>query len=243
MDYDFKLPRLYFKESLVSGHDVVLGEAQTHYLKNVMRRKEGDAIRLFNSKHGEFLAEIRGLKKKETILSIERQIKKTAKKAQKIHLCFAPIAKQRQDWLIEKATELGVDSFQPVITQNTDIRSLKYERIQKQLIEASEQSERLDIPVFHDAISFEECLESTKKHPLKHSLLVCVERFDASPITRNIPETGDISVLIGPAGGFTDEEKHRIKEAQAIPVHLGENILRCETAAIFVLSVIVSGRI
>lgn len=132
------------------------------------------------------------------------------------------------DWLIEKAVELGATDFHPVLTQNTETRKINEERMQKQIFEAAEQCERLEIPALHPLETLELFLQNW---PENVPVLACLERFDAPPLSNGMSKHTDICLLIGPEGGFTSEEKEKISE-KAVPVSLGETILRCETAAI-----------
>ena len=216
--------------------ELVVSESAHHYLKNVMRLDIGAQIRFFNGKNGEFLGIIKDSDKKRTVLDITKQIKTQRTLSRKIHLLFAPIKKERMEWLIEKAVELGATDLHPVLTQNADIRKLNDEKIRAQIIEAAEQCERMDLPALHPVTDMWKSLASLKSMPV----LAAVERVDAQPIRSAIP-AGDVAILIGPAGGFTAEEKERLgKTAGIVPVSLGENILRAETAAIAALSCLLS---
>ena len=150
MDNYFKLPRLYSAQTLTAKADVLLSDTQTHYLKNVMRRKEGDLIRLFDGRNGEFLAKISALSKKSMIVSVQEKLKEQPEHNRIIRFVFSPIKKHRMDWMIEKMVELGVTDFQPVLFQNTEIRKINIDRITTQIFEAAEQCERLTIPTLQD---------------------------------------------------------------------------------------------
>ncbi len=231
----FKLPRIFTTEDLKIGETVALDDKQSHYLKNVMRKKEGDTIRLFNGRDGECLCCLTKLAKKQAEVSVDSLLKPQPQNTRKIHLIFTPIKKNRMDWLIEKAVELGVTDFHPVLTQNTEVRKIKVERLENQIFEAAEQCERLTIPKLHTLQKMEKILdnglESTK-------ILGCLERYNTMPLKDlKLDWAKDIAFLIGPEGGFTREEKeHVAQHTQA--VGLGDTILRCETAVVKALSLI-----
>lgn len=222
----YKLPRLYVVTALSAETPVPLSADQTHYFKTVLRRQPGDQIRLFNGCDGEWLCTLSPLDKKGGIATPNRQIRPQPAPAPRVHLYFAPIKKASLDWLIEKSVELGATDLHPILTQNTEVRDINTARLVQQITEASEQCERLDRPTLH---------EIRKLNTLDDTLpmLACVERGDARPILKVLSgRTGqDISFLIGPAGGFTDEELTSIASRQNwTPVTLGPRVLRCETA-------------
>ena len=234
-DEYFKLPRLHTTSDLKSGSEINLSKEQTHYLANVLRRNINDQIRLFNGKDGEWLAELVQINKKNALAHLTKQLQSQPQTARKIHLVFTPIKKQRMDWLIEKAVELGVTDFHPILTQNTEVRKIKEERLEIQIFEAAEQCERLSIPVLHDLLKLEKFLEKGLGNT---QILACLERFETKPLKDlDIAPTADIAFLIGPEGGFTKEEKKFIAK-NSTAVGLGDTILRCETAVVKALCLI-----
>lgn len=232
-DY-FKLPRLFTQHAFHSKGVIPLDSGQAHYLHNVLRRKDGDFIRLFNGKDGEWFGKLQSLNKKSGTVVLTDQLKKQPLQKKRLHLVFAPIKKNRMDWLIEKAVELGVSDFHPVLTQNTEIRKLNEVRLQQQIFEAAEQCERLEIPNLHPLQKLETVLGSW---PEESQLLACIERAQTQMLQDVKLEKNDIAFIIGPEGGFTAEEKERISK-KAHPVSLGETILRCETAVVKALVLI-----
>ncbi len=228
-----KSPRLYTGQHLSEGLGIHLDEQACHYLKNVMRQMEGDIIRLFNGKDGEFAGRIEKLSKKSIDVTVEKKLRAQTSIKRRLHLLFTPLKKERMDFLIEKAVELGATDLHPIITQNTDVRKINEERITAQIIEAAEQCERMDIPSLHAPQDLFVKMASWKKEIPLHAAL---ERFDTGPLKN---QSGDCAILIGPAGGFTEDEKQKLAALSFVkPVSLGENILRAETAAIAALSVI-----
>jgi 16S rRNA (uracil1498-N3)-methyltransferase len=234
MDDFFKWPRLFVPEALTAGAVCPLSADQAHYIAHVLRKKPGDPLRLFNGQDGEWKATVGILSKKSAEVKIDSLIRPQATPPRRVHFFFSPIKKQRQDWMIEKAVELGATDFHPVLTRNTEVREINEDRMRLQLHEAAEQNERLDIPALNPLIRLERLMETWDK---TQPLLACIERADAAPVRTAINPSGDITFLIGPEGGFTREEK-ALLGLHATPVTLGDTVLRCETAAVMVLSLI-----
>ncbi|HCQ70961.1 MAG: RNA methyltransferase [Alphaproteobacteria bacterium] len=242
-DTYFKLPRLYSENSLVIQEDISLPKDQAHYLKNVMRRAQGDQIRLFNGRDGEVLGEIIALGKKDADVRLMAQIKPQIEPAGRVHLLFAPLAKQRMDMVIEKAVELGVSDLHPVLTHRTEHRKVNMARLQAQIIEASEQSERLSLPMLHEpAALYDVCARwSDQGHP---EMQWCCERDRIERKALGYQQADDQAFLVGPVGGFDDEEIAFLSQQPCIqPISLGANVLRAETASILCLSAYCLGRI
>ena len=226
-DETFKLPRLYTAYPLSDKVVIPLSSGQAHYLHTVLRRPNGELVRLFDGQNGEWLGTLEGLGKKSGNVVLTEQLVEQPKNARKIHLLFSPIKKHRMDWLIEKAVELGATDFHPVITQNTEVRKINEERLRQQIFEAAEQCERFEIPNLHELKKIDVVLG---KWPENLEILSCIERYDAERI-EEFRNDLDVAFLIGPEGGFTSEEKDKIAK-HSTPVSLGETILRCETAAV-----------
>ncbi|NCQ88655.1 MAG: 16S rRNA (uracil(1498)-N(3))-methyltransferase [Alphaproteobacteria bacterium] len=229
-DETFKLPRLFVDNSLAQNGVIDLEPAQAHYLINVLRRNQGDQIRLFNGKDGEWLGILSVQSKKSATIQITQQLLEQPQLARRIHLLFAPIKKQRMDWLIEKAVELGATDFHPILTQNTEVRKIREDRLKAQIFEAAEQCERLEIPSLHTLQKWDTLLSKWDKTV---PVISCIERYDAQPIVAVMQDhsNSNIAILIGPEGGFTKEERDQIAQ-KSIPVTLGNTILRSETAVI-----------
>ena len=222
----YKTPRLY-----CAGHD--LSPDQAHYLQNVLRKKPGDPIRVFDGENGEYLAEISALSKKSGSLTRTEQLREQPQSETAVHLLFAPLKKKRMDQVIEKCTELGVTDFHPILTKRTEVRKLKPERLQAQIIEACEQSERLTVPTLHDLCPLEEKITQWNETP---QIFGGLERANA-PHLNTISPSPSYAFLIGPVGGFDDNEHEFLSEHPVIqPVSLGTNILRAETASIICAS-------
>ncbi len=228
-----KYPRLFAPiNSAVfkTGEKVFLPEAQAHYLFRVLRKSSGDVLCLFNGQNGEYLAEIIQIDKKRVRLILGEQIKAQPQELLSVHLLFAPIKKNRMDFLIEKAIELGVTDLHPVITQRTENRKLNKERLNAQIIEAAEQCERMNIPTLHNIEKLPGKLQNWRQK--EEPLFVALERSDAPSLFTLKPQSS-WAFLIGPEGGFTLEEIEKLARCDFIqPISLGASILRAETAAL-----------
>jgi 16S rRNA (uracil1498-N3)-methyltransferase len=235
------IPRLYVEQPLVAGAIVAADDRALHYLRNVMRRAPGDALVLFNGRDGEFEAEIASLDKRKAELKVTR-LRRAQDTVPDLVLCFAPLKKDAIDFLIEKATELGVAAFQPVITRRTVASRINLERLRANAIEAAEQTERLTIPEVRAPISFDALVSSWE--PSRHMIL-CAESGPALPIadafralTPNVSYTNAWAIFCGPEGGFHVSELDRLRTLPFVtPVGLGPRILRADTAALTALAV------
>ena len=145
MRENYTLPRLYIEENLTAGAQIELPREATHYLTKVIRKSEGDAIRVFNRASGEWRAIIETVSKKSAQLMVQERLRHPAP-APDVTLMFAPVRKHRTAFIMEKGTELGVRTFQPVLTARTQFPRLNIDKARLQAIEAAEQTERLDIP-------------------------------------------------------------------------------------------------
>ena len=212
----------------------MLDKAQLHYLRNVLRKEAGDKIRIFNGRDGEWIAALSYEGKKAGNAVAERCIRPQTKRTRKTHLYFSPIKKNRMDMLIEKAVELGVTDLHPVIVARSVMRKVNTERVEAQIIEAAEQSERLDLPMLHDVTAFDSALQTLEEGINTYA---CVERDEDTHILSECDLTGDVAFIIGPEGGFDAQEVLLLKETSGVmSVTLGDTILRAETAAITCLA-------
>lgn len=229
-----KLSRLYTAEPLAKGQVISLSKPEAHYLKNVMRRKNGDSIRLFNGQDGEWLGKITVLDKKIAEINPEEQLLTQTQKPFQTHLIFSPIKKDRMDFLIEKATELDADVFHPVITSNTQHNKINTERIERQVVQAAEQCERLSLPQLKSTHSLQSFFETWDR---TIPVFTALERMPSnqdhllSIIKSKIANQSSCALLVGPEGGFTDDEIDWLKSLEFVtPISFGKNILRTETA-------------
>ncbi len=234
---DHRRTRLYVQNDLSTDSIISLSKEHTHYLNNVLRKKTGDYIALFNGRDGEFKSRIIQLENKKSEILIEEKLRRQNSEPD-LWLLFAPLKLGRIDYLVEKATELGVSEMHPVITERTVVDRINYKRLNAHIIEASEQSERLTVPVLHESKKLKEFL---KDWPKDRVLFLCDESGkakDAYEVLKNI-DNKKYAVLIGPEGGFGEAEFSALRALSFIvPINLGSRVMRADTAAIAALSVV-----
>src|SRR5229473_1304005 len=199
--------RLYVASDLASGLSIGLAPEQAHYLHNVLRLDSGAALALFNGRDGEWRGRIDGIGKGWCSVTVGEQTRKQQAEPD-LWLVFAPIKRARIDYLVEKATELGVSALHPVRTARTIVERVNVERLQANAIEAAEQTERLAVPLVHPP---ETLAALIARWPAGRRLIVGDERGRAPPIAEAVAGLRDtlsagIAVLIGPEGGFTKSE-------------------------------------
>jgi 16S rRNA (uracil1498-N3)-methyltransferase len=225
--------RLYVAADLAEGKGVPLSEGQAHYLVHVMRAKPGDRVRLFNGRHGEWVAVLETVAKRGVVL--KAQVRSEAQKeVPDIWLVFAPVKKTPADYLAQKATELGAARLQPVFTRRTIVTRVNEERLKANAIEAAEQSDRLSVPEIAEPLPLEKLLAAW---PAERRLYFCDEGGDARPLAEAV-KPGSAAILTGPEGGFDPQERAMLRKLPFVtPVTLGPRILRADTAALAALSV------
>jgi 16S rRNA (uracil1498-N3)-methyltransferase len=220
------LPRLYVREPLAEGAAVALDAGQANYLANVLRKSVGDELLAFDGRSGEWLARIAEAGKKRMTLAIERRTRKP-ETLPDLTLAFAPVKRAQTDWLVEKATELGVTKLQPVITQRTIAERVRLDRLETIAIEAAEQCGRTVLPEIAEPAPLDRFLKASAQHPLYFA-----DEQGGAPIADAL-SPGPGAILIGPEGGFTEEERGLVRGARhAVAISLGPRILRAETAAL-----------
>ncbi len=235
----YKLPRLYVMDALAPADQITLDKPQSHYLSRVLRRKIGDQIRLFNGNDGEWLAAITHISKQTITLKIGEQSRRF-KPPPDIWLLFAPIKHTRNVFIIEKATELGAKLIQPVVTARTTSK-ISMNKMQAHIIEAAEQTERMDVPQIRDPQTLDEILKTWDE---TRTLIFADEAGEsgesgeaksAAAALANIKAPA--AIFIGPEGGFTTGERELLRaKSYCVPISLGPRILRADTAAIATLA-------
>lgn len=225
--------RLFVEHSLAKSQSLTLEDAAAHYVRDVLRMKTGDRLALFNGKDGEWLCEISDIRKKETVIACQSQLRpQTA--SPDAWVLAAPLKAGRHEEVAVKCTELGMSAFVPVLTQFSVADKVNAARLQKLLAEAAEQSERMDVPVLHEASKLNEVLANWPKDRV-------LFYADESGGGKNIKELSDMAspfaLLVGPEGGFSTAELQLLKTLEfARGVSLGPRILKADTAAIAALS-------
>ena len=224
--------RLFFSNSITTGMTDMLDKSQSHYLNKVMRVKENELFSLFNNK-GEWEAKILKISKGLVEFEIIKQLRQK-ENMKDLWLAFSPIKSNYQNFMIQKATELGVTKFLPIIFDRTIVRSINIERLKKIAIEASEQSNRINIPSIEQTQNLESFLNSNLVDLIFTDLNSTNKKIDKSKLT-NKPTC----IIVGPEGDFSELERekiHSFKGVQAIKIN--ENILRAETAVISAISIV-----
>ena len=220
------LPRMSIDRELSKGLTVTVDGT---YLGAVLRLGPGDKVKLFDDRTGEWLAEIAEAGKKRVTLIVAGKLKER-ETVPDLWLLFAPIKRGRIDWLVEKATELGVSRLLPVLTRRTVVGRLNLDRLRAHAVEAAEQCERTALPVLAPPARLDAVLEGW---PADRALYFADEA-GGEPFA---PPPGPAAILIGPEGGFTAEERAAIRALPAArPVSLGPRILRADTAALAAVS-------
>jgi 16S rRNA (uracil1498-N3)-methyltransferase len=220
------LPRLFVRQPLAAGVKVGLGGAPANYLGNVLRLGPGAELLIFDGVSGEWLARIAGAGKREMTLLVER-LTREAESIPDLWLAFAPVKRAQTDWLVEKATELGIARLIPVLTQRTIAERVRLERLQKIAIEASEQCGRTRVPDILEPMSLRHFIEELDPD----RRFYFADEGGGEPPARTYAE-GPGVILIGPEGGFTEEERALVRGSGASAISLGPRILRAETAAL-----------
>ena len=225
--------RLYVDLPLGAGSVLEPSPAQCHYLLTVMRRRDGDAVALFNGRDGEWLAQVEMVERRRCRLSIERQSRPQRAEPGPA-LLFAPLKRFRQEFLIEKATELGVATLAPVLCRRSVVDRTNRNRLVSIAIEAAEQCGRLTLPEVDQALPLTERLAARANG---HCLFVGDETGSGQPVADAFDEHGLGDLLIGPEGGFDPEELVELREHdRVVPISLGPRTLRAETAALAALA-------
>ncbi len=225
-------PRLFVERAIAESTEVHVDGGAAHYLLGVMRLKIGAPVKLFDDLSGEYLATVSAAGKRDLVLTVEAKLRER-ENVPDLWLVQALVKKDRFDWIAEKACELGVARFVPMLTARCVVDKVKEERLRTQMIEAAEQCERTALPEIAPLAKVDAIL---KEWPEGRTLYFCDERGGISFAEAIAP--GPAAIIIGPEGGFTDEENIAIRvHPAAVAVSLGPRILRADTAAVAAMSV------
>lgn len=237
MRANYKMIRLFVDNPIALGIEFETGSRQTHYLANVLRMKEGDDLLVFNGRDGEWRAKFRPRGKKRGFLKVEEQTRNQPNLSELIFY-FAPLKHARLDYMIQKATEMGVGIIQPVITQHTQVSRVNYDRMLANAIEAAEQCGVLSIPEIKEQVKLENLFSNW---PEDRKLVFCDEDTETDnplPGLRHLAGQ-KLAVLVGPEGGFSETERRFLRSHSLVtPIPLGPRILRADTAAVSVLALV-----
>ena len=223
--------RLFFPESLSINLIGKLNKKQSHYLTKVMRIEIGNNFSLFNE-NGEWEARINIISKGIVEFSIIKKIR-SKENEREVWLAFAPIKMNYLNLMIQKATELGVSKFLPILTERTIVRKINKNRLNRIIVEASEQSDRLKVPKLEEFSNLDNFLKINQKNKIVFGDLNTNNKKFV------INKTEPVCILIGPEGDLTEKERENIlKYKNIVPIKVNQNILRSETAAISMISIV-----
>ena len=209
-----------------------LDRSQSHYLNKVMRVKENKVFSLFNN-NGEWEAKVLKISKDIVEFKVNKQLRQKDN-IKELWLAYSPIKSNYQNFMIQKATELGVTKFIPIIFDRTIVRKINKERIEKIVIEASEQSNRINIPIIEEAQNLKNFLKKNSIDLIFTDLNSRNKKINKSRLTGK-----PICVIVGPEGDFTESERKKILTFQGVQsIKINENILRSETAVISAISIL-----
>ena len=224
--------RLFFSETLSANMSGKLDKSQSHYVNKVMRVKENEVFSLFNSS-GEWEAKILSISKSIVEFSITKQLRQK-ENSKELWLAFSPIKSNNFNFMIQKATELGVTKFLPIIFDRTIVRKINKKRLEKVIIEATEQSNRINIPIIEAPQSLDLFLKNNNMDLIFTDLNTTNTKINLDQLTSN-----PTCVIIGPEGDFSEKEREQILKFKGVqPIKINQNILRSETAVISAISII-----
>ncbi len=224
--------RLFFSNTLSADMTNRLDKSQSHYLVKVMRIKESEVFSIFNQ-NGEWEAKVLKISKGIVEFKTIKQLRKK-ESSKELWLAFSPIKSNYQNFMIQKATELGVTKFLPIIFDRTVVRKINNERLEKIVIEASEQSNRLNVPEIKKAQNLKNFLNANSMDLIFTDLNSDNKKIDKSKLTDK-----PICIIIGPEGDFSEAEREEILSFKGVQsLKINENILRSETAVISAISII-----
>jgi 16S rRNA (uracil1498-N3)-methyltransferase len=237
-ELDFRKPRLFVDAPLAAGEMVALERSQSNYLGNVLRLSAGDTILVFNGRDGEWQASIAGRKRPESLNIVAET--RPQDRLPDLAYVFAPLKHARLDYMVQKAVEMGASSLQPVLTRFTQVGRVNGERMRANVIEASEQCGILSLATVTEPVPLDRYLSQREVQRL---LVFCDEAAEtANPLQalqsgRTV--SSGIDVLIGPEGGFAEEERAiLLRQPQILRLSLGPRVLRADTAAVAALALV-----
>lgn len=234
---DLTSERLFVGDDLAAGLSVELAQQQAHYLTNVLRLRPGARVLLFNGRDGEWLATLADVRKRSAVVKIEHQ-SRAQDEGPDIEYLFAPLKRSRLDYMVQKATEMGVRRLRPVITERTIAERVNTERMTANVIEAAEQCGILCVPAVEAPVSLAAAVSGWDD---ARRLIFCDEQDECGDPVETLGRVprGAVAVLIGPEGGFSDGERSRLLGLPfVVPVSLGPRIMRADTAAVAALTLV-----
>src|SRR6202795_373508 len=203
--YDFRSPRLFLEAPLAAGAELPLDRAQAHYLTTVLRRKPGDGVLVFNGRDGEWSAELAAQKRAAGLVVDAKTRDQTA--PADLHYLFAPLKSARLDYMVQKAVEMGASRLQPVLTRHGQMARVNLERMRSNAIEAAEACGILSLPETAAPVELPRVIAD--REPAR-TLVFCDEDAEAADpvaVLRGVPAHAPLAVLVGPEGGFAEDER------------------------------------
>ena len=236
--YDFRTPRLFVEAPLAQGGGVEFDSGQTNYLRNVLRLERDDVVLLFNGRDGEWQASLSSAGRRTMSATIQTRLR-AQPQPEDLHFLFAPLKHARLDYMVQKAVEMGASLLQPVITQHTQVTRINLDRVRANVVEAAQQCGVLAVPRVADAMPFDLIAAEDDRR-----LVFCDESAEVKdPVaaleTLRAASGAPLAVLIGPEGGFSDEERSALlNRPKVVRIALGPRILRADTAAVAALALV-----
>jgi 16S rRNA (uracil1498-N3)-methyltransferase len=235
---DFSAPLLFVEASLAPGEIVALERNQSNYLGNVLRLAAGDAILVFNGREGEWRAEIGGRKRPDSLTIVAQT--RPQDRLPDVTYVFAPLKHARLDYMVQKVVEMGAASLQPVLTRFTQVSRVNSERMRANVIEAAEQCGILSLATVAEPLTLDRYLGQRDAARL---LVFCDEAADVADPLQALRQAqavaGGIDILIGPEGGFAEEERGiLLRQQRTLRLSLGPRVLRADTAGVAALALV-----
>jgi 16S rRNA (uracil1498-N3)-methyltransferase len=238
--YDFRAPRLFVGAPLGPGAEVPLSPEQVNYLKNVLRLQAGDPVRVFNGRDGEWRARLAAGGRRDLVLLVDTMTRPQPA-AGDLVLAFAPLKHARLDYLVQKAVEMGATRLMPMITRHTAVTRVNVDRMRANAIEAAEQCGILGVPAVEEPLPFARVVAGLSPERV---VVFCDEEAEGDPLMALMgAPSGPMAVLIGPEGGFAEEERRAILvRERMVRLSLGPRVLRADTAAVAALALVQAAR-
>jgi 16S rRNA (uracil1498-N3)-methyltransferase len=237
-EFDFRAPRLFVDAPLREGERIALERNQSNYLGNVLRLSAGETILVFNGHDGEWRAQIEGRKRPDGLMIVAQT--RPQDRLPDIAYVFAPLKHARLDYMVQKAVEMGASRLQPVLTRHTQVSRVNVGRMRANVIEAAEQCGILSLAAVAEPVALERYLE---KRATSRLLVFCDEAAEiGNPIEalrQGLTANDGIDILIGPEGGFAEEERALLlRQSRILRLSLGPRILRADTAGVAALALV-----